>query len=178
MLTYVIPALVCLLLLFILIVLLRPDEFKVTRTGRITAPPAAVFAYLNNLHKFQEWSPWARLDPACQVTYTGPDDGPGASFHWKGNRNVGEGRMTVTESEPGQRVACRLEFIKPFQCTNAVEWLLQPDGPDTALTWHMNGRNNFLAKAFGLFINCEKMVGDQFEDGFRNLNALTGKTPA
>jgi len=178
MLPYILSGIALVLLLFILFVIMRPDEFRVSRTGSIAAPPAAVFDYLNNMHKFQEWSPWAKLDPNCRVTFSGPDDGKDASFHWSGNRNVGEGRMTITDSRPAEFVQSRLEFIKPFACTNTVEWTLQPDGIESSLTWNMRGRNTFLSKLFGIFVNCEKMVGGQFEQGFRNLNALVGKAGA
>jgi len=178
MLHYILPGIALLFLLFILYVIMRPDEFRVSRTGTIAAPPAVVFEYLHNLHKFQEWSPWAKLDPNCKVTYAGPETGKDASFHWKGNRHVGEGRMTITDSRPGECVQCRLEFIKPISCTNSVEWTLQPGGNATSLTWNMQGRNYFLSKLFGVFVDCEKMVGDQFEQGFKNLNAIVGGTGA
>src|SRR2546425_3483465 len=127
---------------FVVVVSLRPANFRVTRSATITAPPGEVFALVNDLHKFQDWSPWAKIDPNCKLTYDGPPAGVGASFAWAGNKDVGEGRMTIIESKPGELVRFRLEFLKPFKATNTAEFDFKSAGNQTEVTWSMFGKNN------------------------------------
>jgi len=171
MLTYILIGLLALIVLFLVVVSSRPADFRVTRSASIAAPPSVVFEYVNDLHKWNEWSPWAKMDPNAKHTYEGPPAGPGASFAWD-SAKVGAGRMTITETQPVDRILEKLEFSKPFVATNVVEFTFQPDGDRTAVTWSMSGKNGFMAKAFGLFFNCDKMCGDQFEQGFANLKSI------
>jgi hypothetical protein len=156
----------------IVIVAMRPAGFRVTRSATITGPPAAVFTQVNDLHRWQAWSPWAKLDPNAKNTYEGPPAGIGSVFTWSGNSKIGEGRMTITESRPNELVRFQLEFIRPFKATNVAEFAFKPVGNQTAITWTMSGRNNFISKAMGLVINFDKMIGGQFENGLAALNSV------
>lgn len=157
---------------FVIVVAMQPKNFRVARTATITAPPEVVFAHVNDFHNWQQWSPWARLDPEAKISYEGPDSGTGAIFRWSGNADVGEGSTTITESRPHELVRMKLEFIRPFAGVSDVEFSLKPVDEGTSLTWSMAGENNFIGKAMGLFMDCEKMCGDQFNEGFDNLNKL------
>ena len=158
---------------FVIFVASRPSEFSVTRSARIPAATTEVFEHVNDLHKWEAWSPWARLDPAAKNSFDGPSAGTGASMSWSGNNKVGQGKMTITESRPNGLIRFRLEFLKPFQATNTAEFTFSPEGNQTAVTWTMSGKNNFMFKAMGLFMNCDKMVGGQFEQGLANLSSVT-----
>ncbi len=161
--------LAALVAVFLIIVATRPADFKVTRSAIIPAPPAAVFAQVNDLHKWDAWSPWAKLDPNSKATFEGPAAGAGASMAWAGNDKVGEGRMTITDSRPNEEIHMRLEFIKPFQGTSETEFLFAPEANGTRITWTVSGKNNFVGKAFSLFVDCDKMMGGQFEQGLENM---------
>ena len=154
-------------------VALQPAEFLITRTRTMPAPPELVHSSVNDFHKWTEWSPWEKRDPGMQRTYEGAPSGPGASYHWSGNEQVGEGRMTITESEPPGRVAIRLEFLKPFPATNTAEFFIDAAGLGTEVTWAMTGRNDFVGKAFALFMDMDKAVGGDFEQGLAALDAVT-----
>ncbi len=170
-------ALVAIVVVFLVVAALQPEDFRVSRSATIAAPPATVFEQVNNLQKWNAWSPWARLDPNARNTFEGPPAGVGAAYGWAGNSEVGEGKMTITESQPPDRVVMRLEFVKPFVATSTTEFTLKPEGPGTAMTWSMAGKNNFVGKCMSLMMNCDKMVGGQFEQGFSNLNAVLAGTP-
>jgi uncharacterized protein YndB with AHSA1/START domain len=172
MFTYILIALAAVVLLFLAIVAMQPAEFRVTRTATINAPPADVFPHVNDLHKWEAWSPWARLDPEMKLTYDGPAEGAGASYTWSGNNKVGEGRTTITESRPNDLVRLKLEFVRPFTATNDVEFTFRSEGDQTSVTWDMTGRNNFMSKAFCLFVNMDRMVGGDFEKGLAQLKAV------
>src|SRR6185436_6006556 len=104
----------------------RPPTYHVERSQSMAAPPEAVFAVLNDLHRFHEWSPWQKLDPAMKVTFDGPPSGVGASYSWAGNKDVGEGRMTILTATPSSSLTQKLEFMKP-EMTCAVRFTIAPE---------------------------------------------------
>jgi hypothetical protein len=158
--------------LFLVAVATRPADFRITRSATIPASPAAVFAQVNDFHNWEAWSPWAKMDPDAKAAFDGPTSGPGSMFHWAGNSKVGEGNMTITESRPNDLIRIDLEFLKPFAAKNLTEFTFKPVGDATNVTWSMSGKNNFMAKAFNLFVNCDKMVGGQFEHGLANIKSV------
>jgi hypothetical protein len=160
-----------------IVVAMQPAEFRVTRRATMSAPAPAVFAQVNELRKWEAWSPWQKLDLAMKVDYEGPPAGPGASYSWVGNSQVGEGRLTITDSRPSDLVRIKLEFMKPFAATNTAEFTFKPEGDKTAVTWSMEGRNNFISKALNLVLNMDKMVGGQFERGLANMKAVAESAP-
>lgn len=165
--------LVVLLVVFVTIVALQPSDFRVTRSATIPAPPSAVFPHVNDLHKWQAWSPWAKMDPEAGTSFEGPSAGVGAIMKWaSSNDQVGEGSMTITESKPDALVGFRLDFIKPFAGTNTAEFTFRPEGNQTLVTWSMAGKKNFVVKALGLFMSCDKMIGGMFEQGLDNLKKV------
>ena len=166
---YTLGIIALIILGLIVIVALRPADFRVVRSAVISAPAAAVFEQVNDFQKWQAWSPWENIDPDLQRTYDGGPAGTGAGYSWVGNKNVGEGRMTITESRPSDLIRIQLEFVRPFACTNDVEFTFRPQGNDTVVTWSMAGKNNFMAKAAGLVMNMDKMIGGMFEQGLAQL---------
>ncbi|HZQ46856.1 MAG TPA: SRPBCC family protein [Verrucomicrobiae bacterium] len=168
--------LIVLLLVMVVVVALRPSDFRVSRSITISAPPEVVFPQVNDFHRWEAWSPWAKLDPNAKNSFSGPDAGVGAAFAWSGNNQVGAGRMNITESRPGELILINLEFERPMKGTNLTEFTFRPDGNQTIVTWTMTGKNNFMAKAFSLFVNCDKMVGGQFEKGLSQMKSLSEAT--
>ncbi len=168
----VLIVLIAVVVVFVIVVATRPADFRVTRTARIAAPSSAVFAQVNDFHNWAAWSPWARLDPAMRQSYEGAPAGPGAVYSWTGNKKVGEGRMTILESHPSDLVRIKLEFLKPFAATNVADFTFKPEGDQTVVTWSMAGKNNFMAKAFGLFMNMDKLVGGDFEKGLAQMKSV------
>lgn len=148
----------------------RPDTFRLERSAEISAPPEVVYGLINDFHHWGEWSPWDKLDPNLKRTFEGPAEGPGAVYSWVGNDDVGEGRMTIEDSAPSERVAIKLEFIKPFAATNQTVFTLVPAAGGTRVTWSMEGKNNFMSKAFSVFVDMDSMVGKDFEKGLASLD--------
>jgi hypothetical protein len=172
MLTNILIILAVIVVGFVVIVGLRPSDFSVSRSAAIGAPPDAVFPQVNNLHNWEAWSPWAKIDPTAKSTYEGPPAGVGAVFGWSGNNKIGEGRMTIIESRPNELVRFKLDFLRPFKGTNTAEFSFKSERNQTQVTWTTTGRYGFIPKVFGLFINCDKMMGDQFEKGLAQLNSV------
>jgi uncharacterized protein YndB with AHSA1/START domain len=177
MLRKVLLAFAAILVVLGLVIAMQPSEFRVTRSATINAPAPKVFALVNDFHQWDGWSPWAKLDPTMKKTYEGARAGAGAIYTWSGNNDVGEGRMTLTESRPSELVRIRLEFLRPFAAANTGEFTFKPDGDRTTVIWSMFGTNNFMAKSFGLIMNMDKLVGGDFEKGLAQLKAIAEGAP-
>jgi len=175
MLPIILGVIAAILVLFLIIVALQPADYQVVRSATVGAPAPEVFGQVNDLHKFQDWSPWAKLDPNVKNTYEGPPAGNGAITRWVGNKKVGEGNMRIVESRPSDLVKMKLQFIKPFASAADVQFDFKPEPKGTAVTWTMSGKKNFMSKAFCLFASMDKMVGGDFERGLANLKSLTEK---
>ena len=160
------------IIIFLIVVALQPASFRVVRSATIAGPPPRIFEEVNDLHKWEAWSPWAKIDPACKMTYDGPAAGNGTSMAWVGNANVGAGRMTITDSRPSESIRIRLDFEKPFKGTNTAEFTFAPKGDQTQVTWSMWGEKNFITKAIGLFVSMDRMIGGNFEQGLTQLGSV------
>lgn len=157
---------------FLVVVALQPADFRITRSTVIAAPAGKIFSQVNDLHQWDGWSPWAKLDPNAKNSFEGPKSGVGAVMRWAGNMDVGEGSMTIVESRSPEFIKFRLDFLKPMASTSNAEFTFTEEKNQTSVTWTMYGTNNFVGKAMGLIFNCEKMVGGQFEKGLASLKSL------
>jgi len=170
-------ALVVIVVGLVVVITLQPARYRVSRSTTIAAPAPAVFAQVNDFHRWSAWSPWEKIDPAMKRTYEGPPAGVGASYAWVGTREVGEGRMTIVESRPGDLIHVKLEFVKPFAGTSVAEFSFKPDGERTLVTWSMTGDKNFIAKAIHLVMSMDRMIGDQFDKGLAAMKTVAEAAP-
>jgi uncharacterized protein YndB with AHSA1/START domain len=153
----------------------KPDVFRVSRATSIKAPPEKIFPLLNDLHNFVLWSPYEKKDPAMKRTLSGAPSGKGAVYEWDGDKNVGSGRLAITDSSPPSKVALDLDMLTPLRAHNMVEFTLEPKGDATTVTWAMNGRVPYFAKIVHVFLNVDRMVGQDFETGLANLKTIAEK---
>jgi uncharacterized protein YndB with AHSA1/START domain len=154
----------------------QPDEFRFERKSAIKAPPEKVFAILNDFKQWDKWSPWEKKDPAMKRTFGATTSGKGATYAWEGNKDVGQGSMEIAESVPLSKIAINLNFIKPFEAQNKVEFSLLGVADTTTVTWAMQGKCNFISKIIQVFVSMDKMVGPDFEAGLANLKAAAEKS--
>jgi uncharacterized protein YndB with AHSA1/START domain len=153
----------------------RPDTFRYERSAQFKAPADKVFPLITNFHRWNEWSPYDKLDPALKRTFSGAESGKGAIYQWEGNNDVGSGRMEVLDAVPSSKVVIKLDFLKPFEGHNTAEFTLEPVGADTKVTWAMHGPSPFVSKVFGLFMNMDAMIGKDFETGLAQMKAIAEK---
>ncbi|MEG0885565.1 MAG: SRPBCC family protein [Janthinobacterium sp.] len=149
----------------------KPDTFSVQRETTIKAPPQKIAALITDFHNWQAWSPWEKLDPAMQRTFTGPGSGQGAQYAWQGNDKVGAGRMEITEAAGPERTVIKLDFLKPFESHNTTIFTLSPDGENTKVNWTMTGPSPFVSKVMTVFVSMDSMIGKDFEKGLNKLKA-------
>lgn len=164
--------LVALLVVFLVVVALQPSDYRVERTTTIAASPAQVFPHVNSLHKWEAWSPWAKIDPDAKVTFEGPDAGKGAVMTWDGDDNVGAGKMTLVESDPDKAVKIKVTFTRPFEGGTNSDFSFTPKGDQTEVAWTMHGTHNFMEKAFCLVFNGLKMMSNDMDKGLAQLKSV------
>jgi len=158
--------------MFLIVVSMQAEDFTLSRSVAINLAPNDVFSHVNDFHKWEAWSPWAKLDPAMKTSYSGEAIGAGAVYAWAGDHAVGEGKMTILKSQAPESILIQLDFLRPMAVTNLTEFTFKPEGPGTNVTWSMSGKNNFVSKAFHLVMDMDKMVGSDFERGLAQLKAV------
>jgi Polyketide cyclase / dehydrase and lipid transport len=155
----------------LLLALTKPSSFRVERSATITASPDKIAALIDDFHHWEEWSPWAKLDPIMKTTYSGPPSGVGSVYEWEGNSKVGKGRMEILAVEP-TKTTIKLDFLKPFEGHNTADFVLEPQGPDTRVNWIMNGPMKFFpGKVMSVFTTMDKVIGPDFDKGLANMKA-------
>jgi uncharacterized protein YndB with AHSA1/START domain len=171
----IIVAVLIVLALAIVVVLIlalrKPDTFRVQRAATIDAAPEKIFPLIADFHQWKAWSPWEERDPDLQRSYSGPASGKGAVYQWKGNRNVGAGRMEILDAPP-ERIVIKLDFIAPFEAHNTAEFTLSPHGGSTNVTWLMHGPAPLMSKVMQVFMNMDDMIGKDFAAGLANLKRV------
>jgi len=177
MLAKIVIALAVIVVGLVVVVALQPRDYRVSRSITIAAPAPVVFAQVNDFHKWAAWSPWATIDPAMKQIYEGAPAGAGAAYRWSGNREVGEGRMTIVESRPPELIRVTLDFEKPLKGTSVAEFSFRPEGDRTVVTWSMTGEKTFVAKAIHLVLGVERLIGQQFEKGLAAMKTVAEAAP-
>ena len=153
----------------------RPDSIRVERAASIKAPPERIYAQIQDLKAWAAWSPYEKKDPAMKRTFGAVTSGKGATYEWHGDRNVGKGRMEITEVVPASKIVIKLDFFEPFEGHNTAEFTMDGKGGATTVTWAMYGPANFFSKLMGVFFIMDKMIGTDFEAGLANLKSMTEK---
>jgi hypothetical protein len=152
----------------------QPGVYRVQRSAKIDAPASIVFAQISDFKAWGGWSPWEGKDPTMKKTYEGTPGTVGSGYTWRGNDQVGEGKMTITEVQAPSELRLRLEFIKPFAAVASTQFIVVPEsGGGVTATWSMDGTNNLMAKIFGIFMNMDKMIGGDFEKGLGKLKQIS-----
>lgn len=149
----------------------KPDNFVIQRSLAIKAPPGKIYPLIADFHRWTAWSPYEKLDPSLQRTFSGAETGRGAIYEWSGNKKAGKGRMEIIEAKEPHDIVIQLDFIEPFAAHNTAEFTLTPNGDSTIATWAMRGTSPFVAKIMQVFFNMDKMIGPDFETGLANLKA-------
>lgn len=156
-----------------IVIAMQPAEYRVARSADINAPSDKIFEHVNDFHKWDAWSPWAKMDPNMKVTYSGAESGVGSSYAWSGNDEVGEGKMTIRSNHPPKQLLIDLEFIKPFASTNVTQFEFKAQGEKTNVTWTMVGNKNFIMKGLCLVMDMDELVGADFEKGLAQLKTIS-----
>lgn len=148
-------------------------KFVVSRSVSVAAPPDKVYALVADPRRWKDWTVWNRRDPAMKIEYSGSPSGAGAGWSWE-SKTEGNGRMTFTAAEPGQRVAYDLYF-PDFGTTSRGDLTLAAEGSGTRVTWTIDGDigTNPLMRWFAL--GADALIGKDFAEGLAGLKTLAEK---
>lgn len=147
-------------------------EARFERTVTIAAPAPVVFEQVNDFRKWENWSPWAKLDPNSKAEFSGPPSGEGTVMRWSGNDKVGVGKMTLVQSKPAEKINIRVDFEKPFTGTSQSEFFFKPAGNQTQVTWAMHGETGFVARAICLIMNMQKEMETTMDKGLASMKQV------
>lgn len=176
---YVAIVLAVLIAVVVVLAAMRPDTFRVQRSIDINAPADKIFPLINDYKNWGMWSPYEHIDPAMQRTFSGAPSGKGSIYEWRGNKNIGHGRMEILDTAPPSKVVIKLDFFSPFEAHNMAEFTMRPKGSatnvTTNVTWAMHGPVPFMAKIIHIFMNMDRMVGGQFQQGLVSMKAVAEK---
>ncbi len=168
---YIVIALVVIVGVILLIASRRPDDFAYARTVHIAATPQHLFGMINDLRQMNTWNPYALREKGGKAEYSGPAAGPGACFDFAGPKS-GSGHVEILESAPPSSVVMRLAMVKPFKADHRVDFTIAPAASGADVTWAMSGKQPLLGKVMMLFIDCDRMVGRDFEEGLANMKKI------
>lgn len=162
-------------IIVLILALTQPNQFRVERSINIAAPAEKIFPFLDDLKQQRLWSPWDQKDPNMKRDYSGAPRGVGAVYAWDGNKEIGSGWQEITSVTPYSKIEAKIDFFRPMQANNRLEFLLKPAGSGTNVTWAIFGPMPFISKVMSVFMSFDKMVGNEFEKGLVKLKALAEK---
>ena len=171
--TTVLYILAGIVLLVVILAILAPKTYDVSRSIEIEKPKDVVFTVLRSLKRQDEWSPWAKKDPNMKKEFRGTDGEVGSVSYWLGNKEVGEGEQEITKIIDGEKIEGELRFMKPFKSESNCYFITdETSGGGTKVTWGFSGNNKFPMSIMMLFMSMDKMVGKDFEEGLSSLKTL------
>lgn len=163
------------IIIVLIVALMQPNSFRVERSIDIAAPAEKIFPFLDDLKQQRLWSPWDQKDPNMKRDYSGAPRGVGAIYAWDGNREIGSGRQELVTVTPYSKIEGKIDFFRPFEAHNRIEFLLKPTSQGTNVTWAIYGPMPFMSKVMCVFFSMDKMIGGEFEKGLVQLKALAEK---
>lgn len=150
---------------------IAPKDFAVERTIDLSVSQQTAYDALRSLKQQDEWSVWAKKDPNMEKDFRGTDGEVGSVSYWNGNKDVGEGEQEIMGLQPPHRIDTQLRFLKPFKSTNDAYFKIDAKGEGSHVAWGFSGSSPFPMNIFMMFMNIDKSVGGDFEQGLANFKA-------
>jgi uncharacterized protein YndB with AHSA1/START domain len=159
------------IVLILIIALFVKKDYAVEKEIVINKPKTEVFDYIKHLKNQDNFSIWAKADPNMKKEYKGTDATVGFVSAWESNeKNVGMGEQEIKNIVEGERIDFELRFKKPFEATdNAFMTTEAVADAQTKVKWGFNGKMNYPMNIMLLFMDMDKMLGKDLEDGLKNL---------
>lgn len=170
--TTVLYILLAIVVIIAFLAIIAPKSYDVNRSISVDQPISTVFDYLKLLKKQAEWSPWEKRDPNMKKDFEGVDGQVGAISKWEGNKEVGTGEQELTRIVENEVIESRLRFFKPWKSeSDAYLKVNETHEGETQVTWGFSGKNKFPVSIMMLFMNMDKAIGKDFEEGLANLKS-------
>lgn len=162
--------------LLLVISFFLPSKWHVERSIVINAPAENAFDQVNNLKNWDKWSPWMKMDTTMKVTYSGPEEGVGASYSWEGDpKKTGKGKLTISESRPNEYVKTDLDFGEGGLGTGGFKF--EPADGGTKVSWSMDSDlgMNPIARYMGIIMT--GMMEGIFDQGLGDIKKIAEEMP-
>lgn len=174
---WIIIVLAGIIAVLLLIGLFSKKDYSAGREIIINKPKAAVFDYLKLLKNQNKWSVWGSMDHDMRMSYSGTDGTKGFISAWESDdKNVGKGEQEILKIVDGERLDYEMRFLKPFKSTSwAYITITTISDKQTKVYWGFNGKMNFPSNLMLVFMNMEKMIGNDFENGLKKLKTILEK---
>ena len=168
--------LIGIILVLIILGFVAPKDYEVSRSIVIDKDLKEVFQFVKLIKNQDQWSPWKKKDPNMIQSFIGTDGEVGFVAKWKGNKAVGEGEQEIITIVENEYIDAQLRFYKPWKSESIGHILVdRVDETQTIVTWGFSGINKFPMSIFMLFMNMDKMMGKDFEEGLAKLKKVLEK---
>ena len=159
--------------LIVILALVAPKSYSVSRSVTINKPITEVFYYLKHIKNQDKWSPWKKKDPNMKQEHVGKDGEVGFIAKWEGNKEVGTGEQEIVSITENKSINSQLRFYKPWKSqSDAYITTSEIDTNSTKVVWGFSGVNKPPSNIFFLFFNMDKTVGKDFEEGLNDLKQI------
>ena len=166
---YILGAIVVILLVLAQV---APKDYHVSRSIIIDKARSEVFPYIRSVKNQDEWSPWKKKDPNMKQEFVGEDGQLGFVSKWEGNKQVGTGQQEIVEIVDGETLRTKLTFLKPWESQSDAYITCSDEGDGTKVEWGFSGRHKVPANVFMMFMNMDKAVGKDFNEGLASLKQI------
>ena len=165
--------LVSMIVLFLVVAIFMPSEFKLERTITIDCPADFVFWQAADLDNFNKWNTWYEEEPSAYKPIQG-NPGLGQVSEWSG-KEVGTGKLTNTVVTENSYIEQKLEFTAPFESTSKVWFNFSESQGKTTVVWGVSGDLSYPIERF-MKVKIESGLSDSFNHGLANLKKLSEST--
>lgn len=163
--------LLSIVVLLLIIALFVKKDYAVKREITINKPNQEVFDYIKYLRNQNNFSKWAMMDPLMKKTYQGTDGTVGFISSWDSKADsVGKGEQEIVKIEQGKRIDFEIRFIKPFESKDKAYMITDSLSSNmTKVIWGFDGHMNYPMNLMLLFMDFDKMLGQDLEVGLQRL---------
>lgn len=174
---WILIAIGVLIAISLIVALFVKKDYLVEREIIISKPISEVFEYLKLLKNQDNFSKWATMDPNMKKTYSGTDGTVGFVSAWEiSNDDVGVGEQEIKKITEGERIDFEIRFLKPFESTAPAYMITEAVNENqTKVKWGFDGHMNYPMNLMMVFMNMEKMIGEDLSTGLANLKTILEK---
>ncbi|PQB04563.1 SRPBCC family protein [Aureitalea marina] len=166
---YILGAIVAIV---VILAIAAPKNYNVSRSITINKARSEVFPYIRYVKNQDNWSPWKKKDSNMKQEFIGNDGDVGFVSKWEGNKQVGTGQQEIVEILDGRTLRTKLTFLKPWESQSDAYITCSDEGSGTKVEWGFSGRHKVPANIFMLFMNMDKAVGKDFNEGLAELKSI------
>ncbi len=164
--------------LVLLVAAVRPPHFKIERALRIQAPPQQVFALLQNLRRWEDWSTWGPFAATVTRRFSRTSTGLGAGCYWQDKAHAGEGSMEIMHLAAPSQLAIAVTATLPVDLHQLAEFMLSPDEAGaTKLSWLLRGEAPYQMRVKSVLRSHDRRLGRRMQADLQRLQALAERTP-